>query len=979
MSIENLTTEHILSGFLKTDEKPSRETGSQAVFYEHVQSGAKLLHLKNQDAHLAFGIGFRTPPKDSTGVAHIVEHTVLSGSRKFKTREPFMELLKGSMNTFLNAMTYPDMTIYPVSSLNKKDFRNLVDVYMDAVLFPAIYDKKEIFMQEGWHHHILSMEDPITYNGVVYNEMRGAYSSQETNIETQVTRALNQGTTYDNESGGYPYDIPDLTYENFLDFHRKYYHPSNAMIYLYGDVDLEEIFGMLDRDYLSHFEKKAPDSDLVLTPQTPGIRKLKFTYPADETMNDAEHSYLSYAVTLGRADDAKEYFANLVLNEILVNSESSPLKKALLAKNLGEDIISLSGDNYFMDFGLAVKNTRADRLDEFVAVVESTLQKLADEGIDEKLVLGSLNKTEFRLREAGGTMKGIIYFIKAMSAWRYDAHPLQNIHFDEVFHSIRESLKDGFFEKIIRDRILENPVKIMAVHQPEANYFAKLDQKVEEKLAAFKASLSEDTLRELIAENEALLAFQTAEDSKEDKATIPHLEKSDIDRKITHIEEEDHQQGAVTILTHPYATSDISYLTLSFAMDGLAREDIVWAEYLSAVLGMADTEHYSYSELNNEINIYTSGISTSPAVFKKKSDPEDYEPRFQISSSAIGDYYGKMAEFMEEMLLRTNFSDTKRIKEILMMLRSDLETGFDYHGHELVMRRVASFFSQPSRYQEELYGVEFYDHLNNLLKNFDDRNEEIQASLKRAAAAIFTQQNLVVSITAEADRIEAVEQSLTGFLAVLPQDAAPTDGKVKFNLARRKEALTSASGVQYVAKGYNLKLLGYEYSGEMAVLAQILSMDHLHNAIRARGGAYGAGIAIEPSGNVITYSYRDPNLGSTIKAYDAMAEFLSGLLLDEEDVKNYIIGSMTRFNPPIAASNINSLVLARRFSGSTEADIEQRMTEAIETRRERIMAAAEMIDAVMKMDYLSVFGNQEKILAEQELFTEIRPIKKLEP
>lgn len=971
-----MTSYEAISGFIKTDEKPSRETGSQAVFYEHIKSGAKLLHLANSDQHLAFGIGFRTPPKDSTGVAHIVEHTVLSGSRKFKTREPFMELLKGSMNTFLNAMTYPDMTIYPVSSMNKKDFRNLVDVYMDAVLFPAIYDRKEIFMQEGWHHHILSKAEPITYNGVVYNEMRGAYSSQETNIEAQVTRALNKGTTYDHESGGYPYDIPKLTYESFLEFHRKYYHPSNAMIYLYGDIDLPELLGLLDSEYLSHFDKRERDSNLDLTAQEPGIRRLEFNYPADDTMNAEEHAYLSYAVTLGKADSAKEYFVNLILNEILVNSESSPLKKALLDHNLGEDLISLSGDNYFMDFGLAVKNTQADRLDEFVEVVESTLRRLSEEGIDEKLVLGSLNKIEFRLREAGGTLKGIIYFIKAMSAWRYDADVLQNIHFNEVFHEIRSELESGLFENIIRERILENPVKVIAVHRPEANYFTKLDQKQEAELAQYKASLSESELTELIRQNEELLRFQTTEDSKEEKATIPHLEISDIDRRITHIEEEASLSHDAVILLHPYATSDISYLTVSFSMAGLRREDIVWAGYLSAILGMADTEKYTYAELNNEVNIYTSGISTTPAIFKKKSDPSAYEARFHVSSSALGEYYGKMTEFMEEMLFRSSFKDPKRLKEVFMMLRSNMETGFDFHGHELVMRRVASFFSQASRYQEELYGVEFYDHLNGLMKNFDDRIDEIRDGLARAANAIFTRHDLMVSVTTGEDRAAALLESVEDFLSRIPQgNAAPVE-KVTFDLARRKEALTSASGVQYAAKGYNLKQLGYEYSGEMAVLAQILSMDYLHNAIRARGGAYGAGISIEPSGNVTTYSYRDPNLGSTIKAYDGMAEFLGGLLLDEDDVKNYIIGSMTRFNPPIAASNINSLVLARKFSGSTEADIEQRMTEAIETKRDHIIKSAKMIDEIMKMDYLSVFGNQEKILAEQQLFTEIRPIKK---
>lgn len=966
-----------IQGFKPIGEKDSHETGSTVCYFEHEKSGAQLVYLKNEDPHMAFGIGFRTPPEDSTGVAHILEHSVLSGSRKFKTREPFMELLKSSMNTFLNAMTFPDMTIYPLSSMNRKDYKNLVDVYMDAVLFPRIHDMEEIFLQEGWHHHILDKSDPITYNGVVYNEMRGAYSSPEANVAQAVGRALNEGTTYDHESGGYPYAIPGLSYEDLKSFHKKYYHPSNSLIFIYGDADQEEIFRLLDEEYLSHFDKKDSDSELVLKDQPAGIKRMEFTYPGDADHVAAEHSYLSYAVSLGHADSVEDTFINTILTEVLINSESSPLKKALLDAKMGEDVMGLSSETYYLDFGLSVKHTSDTRLDEFVTIVEDTLKKLADEGIDEKLLLASLNRTEFKLREARGSLKGIIYFITAMSAWRYGCDPMALMNFQPIFEKLRAGMNNGLFERIIRERILDNPVKIIAVHRPETGMFNKLDQKQEDELKVFKESLSESELDELVAMNQKLLKFQMTEDSKEDKATIPHLEIEDIDRKLPNIEETELIEEDATILFNPYASSDISYLTASFSMANLKQEDIVWAGYLASILAIADTKNHSYSELNNEINIYTSGVYTSPAVYKSLSDVDGYQARFNVITSAMGEYYPKMFEFFREVLLRTDYSDHNRLKEIILMLRSNMESGFDFQGHTIAMGRVASFFNQGSRYQEELSGIAFYDHVNDLLRNFDEQAADFSANLDRVAKLIFTKENLVVSLTGEEERREALIFEAKTFINDLPLGMPLANVKpVMFELEQCSEALTSASGVQYVAKGYNLRKLGYEYTGEMTVLSSILSMDYLHNAIRARGGAYGAGIAIDPFGNATTYSYRDPNLRATINTYDKMGDFLRNLVLDEDDIKKYIIGSMTRFNPPLTAGDINSLVLARRFTGSSVAEIEKRMGQAIGTTRDSIMAKADLLDELMAQDYLSVLGSGEKIQAEKDLFQVIRPIKK---
>ncbi|PKK39336.1 Protein hypA [Clostridiaceae bacterium JG1575] len=964
-----------LNGFHLEKEIASPETGATAYYYTYEKTGTPLLFLKNSDPNRAFGIGFKTPPKDSTGVAHILEHSVLSGSRKFKTREPFMELLKSSMNTFLNAMTYSDMTLYPLSSMNAKDFKNLVDVYMDSVLFPILYERKEIFLQEGWHHEIFSKEEPIRYNGVVYNEMRGAYSSPESNVATQVSQALNEGTTYGLESGGYPYDIPNLSYENLLAFHRRYYHPSNALIYLYGDVDFADISQLLDEEYLSHFERKECPDDLVLKEQTPGIKRKTFQYPSDASQTAQANAYLSYAVCLGKAANVQDYFMNFILNEILVQSESSPLKEALKNADLGEDTMSLSGDSYYLDFGLAVKNTDAARLDEFTKVVEDTLKELVEKGIDPKLLAASINHAEFRLREAQGSLRGIIYFVNAMSAWRYGCDPLQNMQFQTIFPALREGMEKGLFEQWIRERILENPVKVFAVHCPDKDFFQAKDQAMEEALAEYKKALSDAALQELIAENETLRAFQMTDDSKEDKATIPHLSKADISRTIRPLNEEEVPEEKGLILYHPFESADILYFTASFSLDRITREELPFVGYLAALLGITDTKELSYQDLNNEIHMNTSGLSFHPAVYKSTKDPMAYEARFQVSGAALSEKMEYLPKYMEQVIYTTDFSSTKRIREALLMLRSNMEMGFDYSGHDLAMRRVSSFFSPGSRYQEELLGVAFYDHLNRMLKNLERPDFSIEEDLVRVAKKIFAQGDVVVSLTSDEEHRSKALRLAQGFLAILPSIGELEASVIPFDFTPKQEGITSASGVQYVAKGYNLKQMGYTYSGELTVLSSILSKDYLHNAIRARGGAYGAGILMDPSGNVSCFSYRDPNLANTVKTFDGCGAFLRQMPLDEEDVTQYIIGSMTKFNPPMAAMDINALALGRRFSATSEADIEQRMNEAIEATRDSLMSHADLLDELMEKNYLVCYGNEDTIRASEGLFSEIRPIR----
>ncbi|MFB0918901.1 MAG: insulinase family protein, partial [Clostridiaceae bacterium] len=533
-----MTKDDIKNGFKIDKVVESEETGSTAYYMSHIKTGAELLFLKNEDENKTFGIGFKTPPTDSTGAAHIVEHSVLSGSRKYKVREPFMELLKGSMQTFLNAMTFSDMTIYPISSMNDKDFLNLTDVYLDSVFYPAMYEKKEVFMQEGWHHELLNPEDPVTYKGVVYNEMRGAYSSPERQVFGDIMRNLHPGSTYSHESGGYPYDIPNLSFENFVDFHKKYYHPSNSLIFLYGNVDIDSVLNLLNEEYLSNFEKRDTKVEMNLSDTNEKVREMDFYYAADESANDENNTYFSYSVNHGTTKDSKDVFMNALLGEILVNSESSPVKLALLEKGLGEDVFGIDSGSYFQDFGIVVKNTDIARKEEFVALVDETLNSIVENGFNKDLLLASINRTEFAMREAQGTLKGIIYFINAMSSWRYEEDPLLGLNFNSIFKELRDNLDTGYFETYIKEKILESNNKLITIHRPKFGLFTEADEKAEQELKEFKATLSQNDIDELIKTNQELIKFQTTEDSKEDKATIPHLELSDIKKEIPEIHQE---------------------------------------------------------------------------------------------------------------------------------------------------------------------------------------------------------------------------------------------------------------------------------------------------------------------------------------------------------------------------------------------------------------------------------------------------------
>nr|WP_300004925.1 insulinase family protein [Tissierella sp.] len=969
----NFETNKIYKGFKFLEEKDVKEVNSTYRLFIHEKTGAKLIYLSNEDNNKVFTIGFRTPPEDSTGAPHIIEHSVLSGSKKYRTKEPFMDLIKGSLQTFLNAMTYPDKTIYPIASRNNKDFQNLMDVYLDAVFNPRIYDMPEIFMQEGWHHEITDKDSPIEYKGVVYNEMRGAYSSPESLLTERISQSLFPDTIYKYSSGGDPYSIPDLSYENFLDFHSKYYHPSNSYIYLYGDGDVLEHLEYIDNEYLSSYDKKEIDTEIKL--QEPLKSSLVEYYPISGEESDENRDYLALNFVLGNATDKKDNLMNDILNDILINSSAAPLKEALIDAGIGEDILGFSSGGIQPTFSIIAKNAKEDQKDKFKEIILDTLKDLIKDGIDKKLIEATINKLEYSLREAGGySTVGILYGFNIFDSWLYDGDPLANLEYEETLTFFREALKTSYYEDYIEEHFMKNVHNSMVVLKPQKGLAEEKDLVLTERLAAYKASLSQDELDSLIEKNKALEKFQLSEDTIEDKNTIPKLSIDDVNSTPLHIDQEVYNEEDITLIHHDLFTSGITYLDLVFDLKHIDKELVPYISLLTQLLGSIDTKNYKYGDLSNEIYINTGGIYFSAtALSDNKSD--NYYPKLIVSSKVIRTKTTELFKLIKELINNTKIEDKKRIKEIINQIKSRIEMNIFSSGNAVAQGRVNSYFSEVGKYLELLSGLDFLWFIDDLAKNFDQDSDEILSNLQKVYDLVFNKNNMIVNVTGEKEDLELVKENFNIVKDILKEDKHQ-EAKLDLKVERLNEGIMSSSNVQYVSKGYNLKKLGYEYNGTMAVLSTILSRDYLHNWIRAKGGAYGAGISFNRKGDVSTYSYRDPNLVDTLKVYDGLSDYLKNIKLNKEDLTTYVIGTMNKLDPPLTASQKGQIGLSRYITNLAFEDVKKQMEEVLSTSEDQIKGYAVLLDEIMKENYICVFGNENKIKENKEVFLNLVALKK---
>lgn len=967
MSIRDLKTYDLIK------EEELKGIQSKGYLMRHKKSGARVLLIENDDENKVFSIGFRTPPSDSTGVPHIMEHSVLCGSKNFPAKDPFVELVKGSLNTFLNAMTYPDKTVYPVASCNDKDFQNLMHVYMDAVLYPNIYEHEETFRQEGWSYKLDSADDKLSYNGVVYNEMKGAFSSPEGVLDRVVLNTLFPDTSYANESGGDPEVIPELTYEQFLDFHRTYYHPSNSYIYLYGDMDMEEKLCWLDREYLCHYEKKVVDSEIHLQEAFLEMKELEMPYSIASDESEDENTYLSYNKVIGTSLDRELYLAFEILDYALLSAPGAPLKTALTDAGIGQDIMG-SYDNgiYQPIFSVIAKNADADQKDNFIEVIENVLTDIVKNGMDQKALEAGINYHEFRYREAdfGNYPKGLMYGLQIMDSWLYDDDkPFIHIEALDTFAFLKKQVGTRYYEDLIQKYLLDNTHGAIVIVKPEKGRTARMDAELDAKLQEYKASLGDEEIREMVSRTKKLEEYQSEPESEEALERIPVLNREDISREIDPIFNEEMNLAGVPVVFHEIETNGIGYVDVMFDLSGVSAEELPYVGILQSVLGIIDTENYGYGELFNEINMHTGGIGTSLELYNDVTNIREkvFKATFEIKGRALYPKLEKTFEMMGEILTASKLNDTKRIKEILAMTKSRLSMKFQSSGHTTAALRALSYASPSAKFKDMTNGIDFYQKIVDLSEHFEEEKESITATLINLTKKLFRPDNMMISYTASKEGMDGLEKMIANLSERLYKEV-PEETPCIIHCEKKNEGFKTASKVQYVARTGNFIDNGAAYTGALQILKVILSYDYLWQNIRVKGGAYGCMSNFNRIGEGYFVSYRDPNLKRTIEVYEGIVDYLKNFTVSERDMTKYIIGTISNIDQPMTPATKGERSMNLYMNKISADMIREERSQILDATQDDIRALYRVVEAVLKADQLCVVGSEDKIEENKELF-----------
>lgn len=964
-----------LAAYEIVEERPIEDIASYGYILRHKKSGARVCVIANDDDNKVFSIGFRTPHEDETGVPHIIEHTTLCGSDKFPVKDPFMELAKGSLNTFLNAMTYPEKTLYPIASYNDQDFKNLMDVYLDAVFHPNITKYQEIFMQEGWHYELESEDAPLIINGVVYNEMKGAYSSPDEVLETAIEAALFPDNTYSKNSGGNPDHIPELTYEAYLDFYHKYYHPCNSYIYLYGDMDVEERLDWMDRNYLSQFEPAEIDSSIEKQKPFDEIRYIETEYPITDDDPEENNTYLSYNKVVADVLDRELYQAFSVLDYVLVSAPGAPIRQALIDAGIGQDVYGSFEDGMLQPFfSIVAKNANEEDQERFVTIIEETLQKLVKEGLNQDALLAGINSTEFRFREAdyGQFPKGLLYGLQCMESWLFDdTKPFIHLECLDTLQFLREQMNTGYFEKLIQKYLLDNTHGAVVTVVPKKGLNKVREDALAEKLAAYKATLSPEEIKKLVEQTHHLHQYQEEPSADEDLRKIPMLGRKDMRKEAMLFHNEEMKAGNIPVVMHEIATNGIDYMTLMFECGDIPQEDIPYLGLLKSVLGYVNTSNYEYADLANAINIYTGGISSGISVYpdlqKTGSVCVKYEVRIKVLENDLKD---AMA-LVDEILTTSDLEDTKRLGEIIAQVKSRLQVNLSSSGNVVAAMRALSYQSRYAFYQDATLGIAYYQLIQKLDEQMKTDPKQVVDKMKTLVAKVFVQNRLLVSFTGTKAAYEKAQPLFVQYFERLSEGTKAGDMAV-IELSKKNEGFMDASQIQYVARGGNFKNHGYTYSGTLKILKMILSYEYLWINIRVKGGAYGCMSSFLRTGESYFVSYRDPNLGKTNEIYEKIPEFVKNFDPDERDMTKYIIGTFGSLDTPMNPEAKGSRSMSAYLQHITYEDIQKERDDILNATPEDIRKLADVIAAILEDDCFCVVGNENAIRAESGLFMSIK-------
>lgn len=970
-------TIHDLAEYEILDEHRVEDVQSDGFILRHKKSGARIAILSNNDDNKVFYIGFRTPPEDETGVPHIIEHTTLCGSKKFPVKDPFIELAKGSLNTFLNAMTYPDKTVYPVASCNDQDFKNLMDVYLDAVFNPNITKYEEIFKQEGWHYELTGKDDELKINGVVYNEMKGAYSSPDEVLSSQIYRSLFPDNTYSKDSGGNPEYIPKLTYEAYLDFYHKYYHPSNSYIYLYGDMDVVERLEWLDKEYLSLYDYKKVNSEINKQPAFDEIKNVEAEYSI--TMDDSQENktYLSYNRVVGDSLDEMLYQAFDVLDYALVSSPGAPVKQALIDAGIGDDVYGSYDAGILQPvFSFVAKNANASQADEFESIIENTLKEVVKTGINKEALLAGINSSEFKFREAdfGQFPKGLLFGLNCLDSWLFDdMKPFIHLECLGTFAKLRKAVDTDYFEKLIQEYLLDNTHGSSVTVKPKRGLGNEREEALAKELSDYKASLSDEEIDKLIEETEHLKKYQEEPSSDEDLRKLPMLTRADMKKEAMPFSNIEDTLSDVKVVRHDIESNGIDYISFLFDAGDFAQSELGYLGFFTNALGLVSTENYSYTDLANATNIYTGGISTGTASHPDIKDRNNFVFKFEVKLKVLEKNLDKALELMEQMLLSSDFTDTKRLGEIVAQIKARLQANLSSSGHLVAAMRSMSSFSRYALYQDELKGIAFYRSICRIEKELFESPESVSDKLAAIAKKLFARNRMLISFTGNSEAYGNAKLSLEKVIAGFNKmSAIGNQAEVHFNTA--KEAFIDASQIQYVAKTGDFICEGYEYTGALRLLRIILGYDYLWINVRVKGGAYGCMNTFLRSGESYFVSYRDPNLSDTLDVYDRIPEYIKSFSPDERDMTKYIIGTFSALDTPMNPEAKGSRSMSAYLEGITYEQIQKERNEILNAQPENIRRLADLVEAVLKKDSICVIGNENMIKESAGLFENVEKL-----
>lgn len=960
----------VYSGFRLDRIERIDEINGTAYEMKHEKSGARLIYIDSPDSNKVFNIAFRTTPHNSTGVAHIMEHSVLCGSRKFPLKEPFVELVKGSLNTFLNAMTYPDKTMYPVASKNDKDFHNLMDVYLDAVFYSCVREDAEIVMQEGWHYELENADDELTYKGVVFNEMKGVYSSPDSVLERQMMRELFPDTTYGVDSGGDPDYITDLTYEEFQEFYRVHYHPSNSYIFLYGDMNIEEQLAFLNDEYLSHFDAIEIHTEVAL--QAPFTEGKVVSYPysvgsEEPTDNRTLHSF-AYVLP----DVTPEHsLAFEVLTHALLTSPAAPLKQALVKAGIGSDV-----SGYYLDsirqpmWTVQATGSNLDKQADLQRIVESTLQELCDKGLDKELLEASLNSIEFALRESdfGGRPIGLAYIIRMMDNWLYDNDPLELLHYEEALANIRKGLAGTYFEDLIRHSILNNNHKVLVSIYPERGLQERKDSEVKEHLATVKANMSSEEIEAIVEQTKRLKIRQETPDSDEALASIPLLELSDLNPNIEAVERRESKIGNTTVHFVPTFTKGINYVGLYFKLNCLTEEELFYADILSDILGRIDTSERGYEALAKDINMNLGGLSSDITAISKDGKRDEFTPLMIVRAKALHSKLPDLCRLINEVVQKADYSDDQRLTELVQESKAIWDNEAFRRGNSIVSQRVMAQVSAVGKFRDN-GNLGYYQKISELASN-PAALPLLPEKLAEVARKIFRANNVDIMFVGEEGELEAFENLMKPFVETWDTTEL-SDDVLQITRLSGNDGIVTAGKVQYVAQGGNFIDHGFKHVGPMSVLETILRYEYLWIRIRVQGGAYGAFANFYDDGNMIFCSYRDPNLLETLDVYKELPQYLRDFTLTDREMRKYIIGTMSSLDLPMTPALRGPRAMGMYFSGAKLEDKVEFRKQVIACKPEDIVALADVVEPVLNDNHICTMGNEQKIKDAGKVFDNI--------